>query len=49
MYSRDPELIAKVTDVVDLCLNRPERAIVLTVDEKTPDPGARTGRSRGCR
>jgi transposase len=33
--SRDPELVAKVTDVVGLYLNPPERAIVLSVDEKT--------------
>ena len=34
-YSRDPELVAKVTDVVGLYLDPPERAIVLSVDEKT--------------
>jgi transposase len=34
-YSSDPELVAKVTDVVGLYLNPPERAIVLSVDEKT--------------
>lgn len=34
-YSRDPELVAKVTDVVGLYLSPPERAIVLSVDEKT--------------
>src|ERR1019366_7795428 len=34
-YSRDPELVAKVTDVVGLYLKPPERAIVLSVDEKT--------------
>jgi len=34
-YSRDPELTAKVTDVVGLYLAPPERAIVLSVDEKT--------------
>lgn len=34
-FSRDPELTAKVTDVVGLYLNPPERAIVLSVDEKT--------------
>ena len=34
-YSRDPELVAKVTDVVGLYLAPPERAIVLSVDEKT--------------
>jgi len=34
-YSSDPELVAKVTDVVGLYLDPPERAIVLSVDEKT--------------
>jgi transposase len=34
-FSRDPELIAKVTDVVGLYLDPPQRAIVLSVDEKT--------------
>jgi transposase len=34
-FSRDPDLVAKVTDVVGLYLDPPERAIVLSVDEKT--------------
>ena len=34
-YSSDPQLVAKVTDVVGLYLAPPERAIVLSVDEKT--------------
>jgi transposase len=34
-YSNDPQLEAKVTDIVGLYLNPPERAIVLCVDEKT--------------
>lgn len=34
-FSSDPDLVAKVTDVVGLYLNPPERAIVLSVDEKT--------------
>jgi transposase/transposase-like protein len=34
-YSSDPDLVAKVTDVVGLYLQPPERAIVLSVDEKT--------------
>src|SRR3990172_1231153 len=34
-FSRDPELVAKVTDVVGLYLVPPERGIVLSVDEKT--------------
>jgi transposase len=33
--SRDPEFVAKVQDVVGLYLNPPERAVVLSVDEKT--------------
>jgi transposase len=34
-YSSDPDLVAKVTDVVGLYLHPPARAIVLSVDEKT--------------
>src|SRR5207244_8037297 len=34
-FSTDPELEAKVRDVVGLYLNPPERAIVLCVDEKS--------------
>jgi transposase len=34
-WSTDPELVAKVRDVVGLYLIPPERAIVLSVDEKT--------------
>jgi transposase-like protein/transposase len=34
-YSSDPDLVAKVTDIVGLYLAPPERAIVLSVDEKT--------------
>ncbi len=34
-YSTDPLLVEKVTDVVGLYLDPPERAIVLSVDEKT--------------
>ncbi|PZR62980.1 MAG: IS630 family transposase [Chloroflexi bacterium] len=34
-FSRDPQLVAKVTEVVGLYLAPPERAIVLSVDEKT--------------
>jgi transposase len=33
--SRDPEFVAKVKDVVGLYLNPPQRAVVLSVDEKT--------------
>ncbi len=34
-FSSDPELVARVTDVVGLYLAPPERAIVLSVDENT--------------
>lgn len=34
--SRDPLFIEKVRDIVGLYLNRPERALVLGVDEKVP-------------
>ena len=34
-FSTDPELVAKVTDIVGLYLNPPENAIVLCVDEKS--------------
>lgn len=34
-YSDDPELDAKVTDIVGLYLHPPEKAIVLSVDEKS--------------
>ncbi len=32
-FSSDPELVAKVTDIVGLYLNPPENAVVLCVDE----------------
>jgi transposase len=35
-YSSDPLLVEKVTDIVGLYLDPPERALVLSVDEKTP-------------
>jgi transposase len=41
-FSTDPDLVAKVRDVVGLYLAPPERAIVLSLDEKTGDPGARS-------
>ena len=34
-YSSDPDLVAKVIDVVGLYLHPPARAVVLSVDEKT--------------
>src|SRR5829696_7006365 len=36
--SKDPQFIDKVRDVVGLYLDPPERAVVLCVDEKSPDP-----------
>jgi hypothetical protein len=38
-FSTDPELVAKVTDIVGLYLDPPENAIVLCVDEKSQIPG----------
>ena len=37
-FSTDPELVAKVTDVVGLYLAPPENAVVLCVDEKSRAP-----------
>ena len=34
-YSHDPQLVAKVVDIVGLYLNPPEGALVICVDEKT--------------
>jgi hypothetical protein len=34
-FSTDPELVAKVTDIVGLYLDPPENAIVLCVDEES--------------
>jgi transposase len=34
-YSNDPELVEKVVDVVGLYLNPPEKALVLSIDEKS--------------
>ena len=34
-FSTDPELVAKVTDVIGLYLSPPKNAIVLCVDEKS--------------
>ena len=34
-FSTDPELVAKITDVIGLYMNPPENAIVLSVDEKS--------------
>ncbi len=47
-FSTDPELIAKVTDVVGLYRAPPENAVVLCVDEKSRAPrGADEGRAGG--
>jgi transposase len=40
-FSTDPDLAAKVRDGVGLYLDPPDGAVVLCVDEKTGDPGAR--------
>jgi hypothetical protein len=37
-FSTDPQLVAKVTDVVGLYLAPPENAVVLCVDEKSRAP-----------
>ena len=34
-FSTDPELVVKVTDVVGLYLNPLEKAIVLSIDERS--------------
>jgi hypothetical protein len=34
-FSTDPELEAKIRDVVGLCLNPPQNVVVLWVDEKS--------------
>jgi transposase len=39
--SPDPRFIDKVRDIVGLYLNPPEAAVVLCLDEKSQDPGAR--------
>src|SRR5215213_6066573 len=38
-FSTDPRLEAKLRDVVGLYLDPPQHAIVVCVDEKSPDPG----------
>jgi hypothetical protein len=46
--STDPQFVAKVVDVVGLYHNPPERAVVLSVDEKTRAPrGADASRAGG--
>ena len=46
-FSTDPELVAKVTDVVGLYLAPPENAIVLCVDEKSQIQGVSDGLCKG--
>ena len=47
-FSTDPELVAKVTDIIGLYLAPPENAIVLCVDEKSRAPrGAGVSRAGG--
>ena len=50
-FSADPEMVAKVTDVVGLYLNPPENAIVLSIDEKSQIQALdrRSTRCRGTR
>jgi hypothetical protein len=39
--SNDPEFAEKVEDIVDLCMDSPKHAVVVLIDEKKPNPGAR--------
>jgi hypothetical protein len=39
-HSRDPAFAAKLTDIVGLYVDPPVHAVVLSLDEKSPDPGA---------
>ena len=51
-FPADPQLEAKVRDVIGLYLNPPDKAVVLCVDRETPDPGAGTqgaGAARAAR
>jgi hypothetical protein len=43
-FSKDPQLVEKVTDVVGLYLAPPKGALVLCVDEKTQIQGVNTKR-----
>ena len=47
--SSDPAFVDKVRDVVGLYLRPPDRALVLCVDEKPPDPGVSSGQPPCCR
>jgi hypothetical protein len=46
-FSTDPELEAKVRDIVGLYLNPPENAIVLCLDEKSRAPRGADGSRAG--
>ena len=48
-FSKDPQFVEKVRDIVGLYLNPPDRAIVLCVDEKSQVQALEFGRSRFCR
>ena len=47
--SNDPLFEEKVTDIVGLYLDPPDRAVVLCVDEKVPDSGSRPDPTGVCR
>jgi hypothetical protein len=47
--SNDPRFVEKLRDVVGLYLDPPAHAIVLSVDEKEPDPRRSTAPSPACR
>ena len=47
--SRDPDFVDEVEDVVGLYLDPPDKALVLSVDEKSQNPKRSTAPSRDCR
>ena len=44
-FFTDPELEAKIRDVVGLYLNPPDKAVVVCIDEKVANPGAESHRA----
>src|SRR5580658_9812390 len=46
--SKDPEFVDKLRDVVGLYVDPPAHAVVLSVDEKRPNPGARPHPTRAA-
>ena len=44
-FSKDPQFVEKVRDIVGLYLNPPDRTIVLCVDEKSQVQGAESDRT----